>query len=1087
MRKLLLVIFLFVGFRAFSARLVLKIQPDLRVSFSDKNSPCRKVLSGFGLQDPERRFPFHQALKEENSGNSLMAKTDLSLIFSIEVPEPMKTAFLLKQVRQLPGIFYAEWEENLASPLNMPNDPAADSVSGSQRQVLKKIRAYEAWALSQGDSNVVIGLLDTGTPVLHEEFAKSIKYNFADPVNGIDDDQNGLVDDFRGWDFGSNDSDPTPDNNGTSPGHGTSVSSLAGATTNNGIGISGIAWKCKILPVKIWNWAGTFSNFSGYEAIVYAADMGCKVINCSWGSPGSGSQFEQDIIRYATFNKGALVVAAGGNTAGYYNFLPANYDYVTGVSMTDTTDRIFWAASRNYKLDLLAPGVGVYGIKTDGNYGWVEGGTSMSSPMVAGAAALVLSKYPDLSGLQAGELLRVNSDSVYSISGNAGYRDQAGRGRLNILKALQKEQHISIRAVDCKMRNRQGILARPGDTLGVFLRFENYLDSINSYSVKVWSSSSDLIFLENSRIFGPIGSLQFHDMAIPFSAVVNPSLAVSKDVAIRVDITAGNYTDHRWFTLSLNAAWLDLDRNFVQITATQNGRFGFADAYGYQGSGIRYKGIQVCGEAGLMLGTGPDKVSNCVYNSSSIDQHFRAENAISFTNYPGISQHAQVHLNDSAAGSSAIGLGIKQSVFEMEDDGLSGSVFINYQVSNRNSYSLDSLCVAMYNDWEVENPGNNQCAWIDSLGLGVTAGEAFRKRFVGTQILGAIEPQFFAIDALPTEAGNNINLFDGFSLAEKWKTMSNGLARLQAGVLGNNVVQVSGAKLRNMQAGETRKIAFAYVFADSLPELIKRAQANRAFFRKQNTSPSPELRHSSLCLGDTIAILPETAITNLAVYSDSISSQPVFTGPDFSGKVFSDSVLYVAGRDSLFEGPRRIWNWKAFAKPNAGFSTNIVWPGGDTVILFYSVKFMAAADSAVSEWYFDGSFIPGSAGLDTLDFYFNPFDSIQEICLEKLDTITGCSSRFCRTFRVFLVTKIKNLPISNGIFYQLKPGNLLEISTTREGEMELLDLQGRKLISSIIRVGSNRVDCRGIPPGIYLLKIRGATDVFFSRVHLLGE
>jgi hypothetical protein len=329
-------------------------------------------------------------------------------------------------------------------------------------------------------------------------------------------------------------------------------------------------------------------------------------------------------------------------------------------------------------------------------------------------------------------------------------------------------------------------------------------------------------------------------------------------------------------------------------------------------------------------------------------------------------------------------------------------------------------------------------------------------------------------------------LFDGFSLAEKWKTMSNGLARVQAGVLGNNVVQVSGAKLRNMQAGETRKIAFAYVFADSLPELIKRAQANRAFFRKQNTSPSPEVRSGSLCLGDTIAILPETAITNLAVYSDSISSQPVFTGPDFSGKVFSDSVLFVAGRDSLFEGPRRIWNWKAFAKPNAGFAINFVLPG-DTVILNYSVQFSATADSAVGQWYYDGSVIPGSYGLDTLDFYFNPFDSIQEICLEKLDTNTGCSSRFCRTFRVFLVTNLKNLANRNEIFYQLKPGNLLEISAIREGEMELLDLQGRKLISSSIRVGINQVECRGIPQGIYLLKIRSTAGVYCKRVHIPGE
>lgn len=152
--------------------------------------------------------------------------------------------------------------------LSNPNDP--DTAS---QYYLGLIKAYDAWDISQGDSNIVVGVTDTGTDLDHPDLAAGIAYNYADPINGIDDDGDGYIDNFMGWGFGQNDNDPSVDVI-----HGSFVLGLAGAVTNNGIGIAGAGYKTRFLPVKISN-NGVLTT--AYEGIVYAADHGCQIINCS--------------------------------------------------------------------------------------------------------------------------------------------------------------------------------------------------------------------------------------------------------------------------------------------------------------------------------------------------------------------------------------------------------------------------------------------------------------------------------------------------------------------------------------------------------------------------------------------------------------------------------------------------------------------------------------------------------------------------------------------------------------------------------------------------------------------------------------
>ena len=1004
------------------------------------------------------------------------APADLSLWYSVEVPDSMKNDFFLNAIRSLPWIDHVEWKREEARPLSLPDDPGADSLAGSQRQVLNKIRAYQGWTQSKGDSSVLIGILDTGTPITHEDISGNLFRNWADPVNGLDDDGNGLVDDFTGWDFGGNDNNPTPDNTGTAPGHGTSVSSLAGASTDNATGIAGIGWKCRILPLKIWAWNGSFSNFSGYEAIVYAADMGCRVINCSWGSPGSGSQYEQDIIRYASINKGALVVAAGGNTAGYFQYLPANYDYAFGVSMTDTNDRIVSAASRHFKLDLMAPGVGVFGIKTNGTYGWVDGGTSMASPMVAGAAGLVLSKYPQLSGLQAGELLRVNSDTIYSLSGNAGYRDQTGRGRLNIERALNRENRISLRAVECIPIG----LGRPGDTLRLALRFENYLDSVAGFSVKLYSGSGDLAMLANSSEFGAIGSLKDFTSNPVFTARVNPARSGRKSVSIRADVTSGTYTDRKWFTFQLNPEWVNLDSNEVELTLAENGRLGFSDLSGYFGRGIRYKGIQMSSDAGLMIGSSANKVADCIFAGPSNNLNFKAENRFQFLPWPGLSQHAVFHFNDSLAGNQSSGIGIKQSAFESTVDSLSACAFVTYQVSNRGTVQLDSLCLGMYNDWGSGNPEQNFGQWVDELQMLLTR-PAGKGKMAATMVLGNGEPQVFAIDAIPDTSGNNINLYDGFSKAEKWKSLSSGKARLSAGgSTGKNVVQVCGLKWRNLQAGETRKLGFAFLFADSLPEMEKKARSARSFFRHLNQSPSPSELETTFCAGDTIRT-NQTGDGKVAVFADAEGMIPVFEGMGFSPEIFSDTSWYVSGRDSLFPGPLTRIQFQQQPLPEVALNCGNC-PPGDTVLLGSSLNFTVSGNPGIRHWFRNDSLLPGPA--NTCCQSIIPLESGSlTVCVEISDSLSGCRNRVCREFTVIQVTSEPVQLTEKRLRVFPNPAREeLMLELPEKATFTLHDLTGRRLLIHTFDAGLHTIDLGGIPPGMYLWKAIAGEKIWFGKM-----
>ncbi|RLF58209.1 MAG: hypothetical protein DRN25_05515, partial [Thermoplasmata archaeon] len=282
--------------------------------------------------------------------------------------------------------------------------------------------APDAWNLTTGRGDIVIAVIDTCVDYSHPDLAENIWINENEILgNSEDDDENGYVDDYYGWDFVNDDNEPLDDY-----GHGTHCAGIIGAVGNNSIGISGVCWNCSIMPVKCLNEWGFGYLDDLIDGIYYAADNGADIISMSWGCTMYSSALE-DALNYA-YSKGCLLIAAAGNDNTCVKMYPAAYNNVIAASATDEFDERANFSNYGYWVDVSAPGTNILSTLPDATYG-NESGTSMACPHVAGIAGLILSKNAGLNQSQVSTILKSAVEPVNS----AKY---VGTGRVNAYQAV---------------------------------------------------------------------------------------------------------------------------------------------------------------------------------------------------------------------------------------------------------------------------------------------------------------------------------------------------------------------------------------------------------------------------------------------------------------------------------------------------------------------------------------------------------------------------------------------------------------------------------------------------------------------------
>ncbi len=372
-------------------------------------------------QDPLKSYGL-TLMKTLSTPNKEDSNQNIVGLYSITNRTAQGVIDAINTIKDNPAVAYAEPDYIITVSDTTPNDP-----DFSQLYDMSKIRAPKAWDIHTGTDNVVVGVIDTGIDYTHTDLQNNIWVNPGEIANnGIDDDNNGYIDDIHGWNFVTNTNDPMDDN-----GHGTHVSGTIGAVGNNAIGVVGVNWTTQLAALKFLSSYGSGSTSNAILAINYAANMNFDVCNNSWGG-GSYSQSLCDAI--ASYN-GVAVVAAGNNgtdndTTPVY---PANYNCsnIITVASTDIDDNK--ASSSCYgaaTVDLGAPGVSIYSTYRGNTYATLSG-TSMATPHVSGAAALLKSLYPSLTTAEIKARILANVDPVTSLNGIT-----VTGGRLNVYECL---------------------------------------------------------------------------------------------------------------------------------------------------------------------------------------------------------------------------------------------------------------------------------------------------------------------------------------------------------------------------------------------------------------------------------------------------------------------------------------------------------------------------------------------------------------------------------------------------------------------------------------------------------------------------
>jgi subtilisin family serine protease len=370
--------------------------------------------------------------------------------YLIELDGSLSVEEAVERMSNDPRVEYAE-PNYLLFPSAMPND----SLFTQQWSLMNTgafgtgkpgadISATRAWDLTTGSNDMVVAIIDTGVDLAHPDLSPNAWVNSREnPNNGVDDDGNGYVDDRNGWNFVTN--RPNTYEDSGADWHGTHVSGAIGAAGNNGIGVTGVAWRVKIMSLKFIG-AGTGNTADAVKAINYVMDqkkrgVNVRVINSSWGGTNSSATLKTAI--QSAGNAGILFVCAAGNGGSdqvgddlaevpYYPAAwSAEISSVIAVAAMDYTDN--YASFSNYGSNTVqvgAPGVNTFSTAPDGQYGYGVG-TSMATPHVTGVAALLFSREPSLSPSQARQRIVSTADPLPALA-----RRVESSGRVNAYNAL---------------------------------------------------------------------------------------------------------------------------------------------------------------------------------------------------------------------------------------------------------------------------------------------------------------------------------------------------------------------------------------------------------------------------------------------------------------------------------------------------------------------------------------------------------------------------------------------------------------------------------------------------------------------------
>jgi len=872
---------------------IFKVKPEFRsLCAVDKieYAALSNLMAVLGTCELNKIYPLHQPPRTRYNPDGL-ALADLSLIYELTYTGDVMLEKVIRSISNFTITEYAQ-PHYLPKPLYIPNDNAGNLAS---QYHLSNIRAFEAWDSIKGDSNVVIGITDTGIDTAHIDLKGNIKYNYADPLDGIDNDNDGFIDNYRGWDMADWDNDPT--STGIYWHHGTAVAGLAAASTDNGIHGAGVGFMCKFLPIKVSkNIDGEFS--AAYEGIVYAADHGCQIINCSWGGVDAAGQYEQDIIDYATLNKNALVIAACGNDGTETPYYPASLNYVISVGGTDSNDVKFdipSGPSSTYGtlLDICAPGAYIYSSTVPSTFNAVNSGTSYSSPILAGCAAIVKSKFPNYTGLQVGMQLKVTAYNIDTVAGNELFKNKLGTGRVDLFNAITDTSNPWVGIIKHTFSDGGDGLFTTGETISIAGTFKNYLASTAGKVYVRLDSIDDKITILPSVV--ALDTLDMLDTAgnygNPLQFIINPSAGFDEPIDIRLLYTDLDTIGYDVISLTVNPTLVDIAVNNISTTMTSVGRIGYEDSFpmaNRAGLGFRFKGEQLIYEAGLMVGAqigGNTYVSDNISDSLTPDVDY--ESVVKAMTVSSVLADIETNavINDDGAGTDKMDISVDHTYYAWSNSPDENYVMMNFDIINNGGDTLTDLYAGLSTDWDIRNYALNKATHDNGRRLGYVRSTEPGSPFGGVKLLSDGPYLHYAIDNYAGAPGIDIYYPNAYSTAKKYIALSTN--RVNAGgSSGKDVMDVVSSGPFTLVPQDTVTVSFAMVAGEDLLELINGASAAQAMYDSLFGEPEDTTAMALLSYESQIELFPNPSQGLVTLYfSDAPACSATLEIIDLTGHI----------------------------------------------------------------------------------------------------------------------------------------------------------------------------------------------------------
>lgn len=692
-----------------------------------------------------------------------------------------------------------------------------DSLS-SEQEMLATIRAYDAWDVEGGSAGVTIGISDSGILQEHEDLAPQLFVREGEiPDNGVDDDGNGYIDDYRGYNFCTSDDGTPPGNTfNSTEGHGTGVAGICAAAVNNGIGIAGVAGACTIVPLK------TMPNnvpgiVYGYESIMYCALNNVQVVNCSWGGY-SPSCINESIIRYA-IERNVAIVAAAGNHGSATPFYPGSYHGVLNVGVTDAADNVISMSGHGPTVDVMAPGQGTITTSNDGTYGGFCC-TSGSSPIVAAVVGLVRSRYPEYSARQALATVKASATPAPWTSVPATIDERLlPKGRVDVLAAVTPDSaRVDLEVQSVNVRALGDSRWTVGDTISVTPVIANTLRTATvgglSMADIIWPTPLQPLRLlpstpdTTSRAIEVGDSLQLPSLSFVVQQQTDASAFVHAQ--LRVD------TELFDLVLPVTPApeFRTIHNDVLAVSLGDRGRMGNTDLSRGQGAGLTFK--QYCGqlyESGLMVSVG-DRVVDAVRASRGTNDHFRP-----VKRFVRPDTMVAVVNDGDAPDSLRSGVELEQRVWMAGAD--SAAIVIDLTVTNRSDTTWPTMSVAYFSDWDLgTNPSRNRGYVVD--------GEANRSLQIATSVVPdepavALGVSSVFADARPIAITmDNTATYQGFSMAAKWALLNQNTEQYTE---VNDIATVTGIHFSDpIPPGGRRELRYVISLATAADDAIRVAR-----------------------------------------------------------------------------------------------------------------------------------------------------------------------------------------------------------------------------------------------------------------------